>query len=138
MHGGGSDINQSIILFDGVCNLCNRWVNFVIDRDPSGRFRFAALQSGEAQDLLRLSATETTDVDSILLFDGERVYQKSDAILSIVSNLSGGWPLLKIFRVIPRFVRDSVYDVIARHRYSLFGRTATCRVPTKDLLSRFL
>ena len=138
MNALGADISQPVILFDGVCNLCNGWVNFVIDRDPTGRFQFAALQSNEATALLGATADEITDPDSILLLEGGMIYHKSDAILRIASNLNRGWPLLKIFRIIPRFARDSVYDIVARHRYSWFGRTDTCRVPTKDILARFL
>lgn len=137
MRGNVDTTSHPIILFDGVCNLCNGWVNFVIDRDPAGRFHFAPLQSDRARDLLD-SATYPGDFDSIVLLDGGRVFEKSDAVLRITSKLSWGWPLLSILRVIPRTVRDSVYDFVARHRYSWFGRTDACHVPTEDLQSRFL
>ena len=133
--------SHPVILFDGVCNLCNGWVNFVIDRDPTARFRFASLQSDEALDLLESVGHpigQRSEPDSILLIDGDRVFHRSDAVLRILGDLSGAWPILGAFWIIPRFIRDSAYNLIARNRYSWFGRTDACRVPEEDLMSRFL
>ena len=117
-------IRHPVILFDGVCNLCNGWVNFVINRDPAGVFHFAPLQSEGASDLLHSGtnlAANSAEYDSIVLLDGGQVFEKSDAVLRIASELGRGWPLLSIFRVIPSTLRDKVYDIVAGHRYSWFG-----------------
>ena len=137
MRGSVDTTSHPVILFDGVCNLCNGWVNFVINRDPAGRFHFAPLQSDRARELLN-SVTYPVDFDSIVLLDGSQIFEKSDAILRIVSKLSWGWPVLGILRVIPRGVRDRVYDVVASHRYLWFGRTDACHIPAENLQSRFL
>ena len=133
--------SQSVVLFDGVCNLCNDWVNFVIDRDQSATFRFASLQSDEARELLESIGHELaikSGPETILLVDSGQVYEKSDAVLRILAGLGRGWAFSRLLRIIPRFVRDAVYDIVARNRYSWFGRTEVCRVPTEDLQSRFL
>ncbi|MFC2085622.1 thiol-disulfide oxidoreductase DCC family protein [Bacteroidota bacterium] len=130
-------MDDAIVLFDGVCNLCNRWVTFVIDRDPHSRFRFAALQSDVARRLLELHS-DMGATDSIVLLENGGIYLKSDAVLRIVARMNKLWPVLAIMRVVPRFVRDPAYEWIARHRYRWFGYSDTCRVPTKELESRFL
>lgn len=132
----------SIILFDGVCNLCNGAVLFIIDRDPAGRFRFAPLQSELAVGLLRSLGVAATELgaapDSIVLIEGDQVYSRSDAALRIAKGLRRPWPLLAWGKVIPRAIRDWVYDLVARNRYSWFGREDACRVPTPELRQRFL
>lgn len=129
---------QYIVLFDGVCNLCNSSVNFVIDRDPKHKFRFAALQSIEGEELLKNLGLSTTQFDSIVLLDGKNVYTQSSAALRIAKELSGAWPILYIFMIIPSFIRDWVYDVIAKNRYKWFGKKNACRIPTPELKERFL
>ncbi len=129
---------HGIILFDGVCNLCNGAVNFVIDRDPAGFFKFAPLQSNTGRALLEQHALPTETLDSIVLIEGGRVYQRSGAALRIARRLRGGWPLLYSFIIVPRFIRDRVYDFIAAHRYRWFGKEDACRVPTPALRARFL
>jgi predicted DCC family thiol-disulfide oxidoreductase YuxK len=131
------EFQRPVILFDGVCNLCNWWVNFVIDRDPTATFRFAHLQSSMAQDLKK-SGKLPGDIDSIILLDRGDVFQKSEAIFKIAKKLNGGWPAVRFLKIFPLFFRDWVYDQVARNRYSLFGRTDQCRLPGKDLQSRFL
>lgn len=128
------------MLFDGVCNLCNGTVQFIIDRDPNGLFRFAALQSDAAKTALaaRGRATPEGEPDSVLLLDGDRVYERSDAALRIARRLSSAWRLFFVFIVVPRFIRDLVYRFIAKHRYRWFGKTEECRVPTPELRARFL
>jgi predicted DCC family thiol-disulfide oxidoreductase YuxK len=129
-----------IVFFDGVCNLCNGTVQFILDRDPAGLFRFAPLQSDLATRMLgeRGVVVDGNEPDSVLLLEGDRVYARSDAVLGITRHLSGAWPLLAIFAVAPRFLRDAVYRFVARHRYRWFGRTDACRVPTPALRARFL
>jgi len=126
------------VLFDGVCNLCNAAVLFVIDRDPAGYFRFAALQSDEGQRLLAEHGHRAPDLSSVLLVDGGRVYARSTAALRVARRLTGLWPLLYVFLAVPRPVRDAVYDWVARNRYRWFGRQDACRVPTPELRQRFL
>ncbi len=130
--------NKQIILFDGVCNLCNSSVNFVIDRDKKDVFRFAALQSEEGRHVL-LNLTVTKDyLDSIVLVKNDKLFFKSSAALLIAKELPGLWPLLTVFFIIPRFLRDIIYDFIARNRYRWFGKKVECRIPTPELKSKFL
>jgi predicted DCC family thiol-disulfide oxidoreductase YuxK len=127
-----------VILFDGVCNLCNGAVRFVAERDPGGVFRFASLQSEAGQALLRLHGLRTGDFDSVVLVDDGRVRTKSTAALAIAARLSGPWPALSALRFIPTFLRDPVYDLVARYRYRVFGRSEECMVPTPEMRARFL
>ncbi len=129
--------SQPIILFDGVCNLCNGTVAWIIRHDKKLVFKFAALQSAFAQAQLKSVGT-STQVDSIVLIQNGKVLYKSDAALTIAGQLSGLWPILKIGKILPRFVRDTVYDFIARHRYRVFGRTDQCQLPTPELMQRFI
>lgn len=126
------------ILFDGVCNLCNGFVRFVIARDPAAHFRFAALSSDAATKLLADAGVLGATPDSIVLVQDGRVYFRSDAPLRIARGLTFPWPLFAAFFVVPRFVRDRVYDFIAARRYRWFGRRDICMVPTPDLKQRFL
>jgi predicted DCC family thiol-disulfide oxidoreductase YuxK len=129
-----------VVLFDGVCNLCNRAVNFLIDRDPKGELRFAALQSRAAADLLRSMGhpVPAPEPDTILFVEGGRVYERSTAALRIARHLAGGWRLMAVFVLIPRPLRDIVYRWFAAHRYAWFGKAAVCRVATPELQARFL
>ncbi len=131
---------HGIVLFDGVCNLCNATVQFILDRDRAGYFRFAALQSSVGAKALtdRGHAAVTGEPDSIVLIEGDAVYDRSDAALRVARRLDGAWPLLAVFLVVPRVVRDLVYRFIARNRYRWFGRTEECRIPTPALRARFL
>ncbi len=129
---------KATILFDGVCNLCNASVNFVIDRDEEAYFRFGALQSHEGRRLLDVHAYPEDYIDSILLIENGVVFRESDAALLILRRLTGAWPLLYHLRRLPRVVRDGVYRWIARNRYSWFGRRDECRIPTPELRARFL
>ncbi len=130
--------SHPIILFDGVCNLCNASVNFVIDRDPDAVFRFGALQSEEGRQLLAQAGVDEAWLDSIVLVDGEGVHTASDAALRIASRMPFPWSLLRIFRILPRSLRDLVYHWIARNRYRWFGKQEACRIPTPDLRARFI
>lgn len=131
------------ILFDGVCNFCNASINFIIDRDSKGIFKFAALQSEVGQELLKKFGLKTNDsesrtFDSIVAIDGYKVYQKSDAALEIARRMDGIWKIFYVFKIIPAFLRNPVYDLIARNRYRFFGKTDACRIPTPELKTRFL
>ena len=127
-----------VILFDGVCNLCNGFVQFVIARDPAGRFQFAALQSDSARRLLARLDGLGGIPDSIVLVDNGRVYTRSAAALRIARGLPFPWSLARALIVVPRPLRDWLYDRVARHRYRWFGRKDVCVVPTPDLRARFL
>jgi predicted DCC family thiol-disulfide oxidoreductase YuxK len=128
-----------IVLFDGVCNFCNSSINFIIDRDSGNTFRFAALQSDKGRALLlEHSVEDTSSLDSVVLIKNKKIYKKSAAALEIVRDLDGLWPLLYIFKLLPSFILNILYDAIARNRYRLFGKADTCRIPTPQLKQKFL
>jgi len=129
---------MAIIFFDGVCNLCNSSVNFIIDRDSQGVFKFAALQSESAAQKLKDFPVDLKQLDSIVLLHNSRIYTKSSAALRIAKTLGGIWSLFWVFWVVPKPIRDLAYDVIANNRYRWFGKRDVCRVPTPELKSRFL
>ncbi len=130
--------DHPILLFDGVCNLCNGFVQFVINRDPEGHFRFAALQSATAQDLLKAHNISTKDMDTVVLVENGKAYVRSEVALRMASKFGGLWPVLGIFRILPLFIRDRIYDFIAKNRYRWFGEKDQCMIPTPELKSRFL
>lgn len=130
--------NKKIILFDGVCNLCNGSVLFIIKRDKKDLFQFAALQSELGQKLIKKHHIDTSKIDSILLLDSERYFAKSTAALKIARHLSGPYPLLYGFMILPRFFRNWVYDIIAKNRYKWFGKKESCMIPTAELKAKFL
>jgi len=127
-----------IILFDGVCNLCNGAVQFIIKRDPSSKFLFSSLQSEYGQSQLLKFGLDPMILHSIIVLENEKIYERSDAALKITSRLSQPWPFLKIFWILPRFFRDWVYDLIAKNRYKMFGKKDNCMIPTPDTRARFL
>ncbi len=127
------------MLFDGYCNLCNGAVQFIIARDPRAHFRFAALDAPAAVARLTRVAPVTPLPDSVLLLDADGLHARSEAALRIARQLTSPWPLLaRLARLVPRVVRDRVYDVVARNRLRWFGRRDACMVPTPELQSRFL
>lgn len=127
-----------IILFDGVCNLCNGAINFIIKHDPKAIFSFASLQGETGQNLLAKHKIDPNKIDSIILIESQRVSVKSTAALRIAKSLNRGYPLLYGFIIIPVFIRNGVYDYIARNRYKWFGKKDSCMIPTPELKSRFL
>ena len=130
---------EKIILFDGVCNLCNSAIQFVIKRDKKNLYKFAALQSDAATALLKERGIDTSKIDSIILIDPNTAYYtKSSAALEIGKTFGGGWRLLGVFEWVPGPVRDWVYDLIAKNRYSWFGKQNECMVPTPELKAKFL
>lgn len=128
-----------VILFDGVCNFCNATINFLIDRDSKGIFKFAALQSESGQEILEQHQIKVlTEADSVVLEKDGKIYQKSDAALEIARHMDGLWKLLYAFKIVPRFFRDAIYDLVAKNRYKLMGKRDSCRLPTPELRARFL
>ena len=128
----------SIVLFDGVCNLCNASVRFIIKRDKKELFRFAALQSDISKALLEYSGQSVDIPDSIVLIQKGKVYTESTAALRIARNLDGPWPLIYVLIIIPRFLRDFFYRIIAKYRYKVFGRRDQCMVPDTKISDRFI
>ncbi|MDM5188714.1 thiol-disulfide oxidoreductase DCC family protein [Bacillus sp. DX4.1] len=127
-----------IILFDGVCNLCNFWVQFVIERDPKAVFKFASLQSEIAKGLIMKYGKEYKREDSIILFEEGKLYTKSTAVLKILRKLRGPIKVLYIFIFIPKFIRDKIYDIVAQNRYRWFGKQRFCMISTQGVQNRFL
>jgi predicted DCC family thiol-disulfide oxidoreductase YuxK len=125
-------------LFDGVCNLCNSSVNFIIKYDKNKQFLFASLQSDAAKDLMLHYEIKNLEVASILLIEKEAMYNKSTAVLKIAKHLNYGLKYSYMFIIIPKLWRDYVYDFIAKRRYKWFGKRDKCRLPTFDLKNRFL
>lgn len=130
--------DNPILLFDGVCNLCNGVVRFVIGRDPKGKFLFAALQSDAGQAFLRRFHLSTGDFETFVLVEKGRHYTQSTAALRVAKGLSGLWPLLYAFIIVPKPIRDFFYAIVARNRYRWFGRREVCMIPTEGLAKRFL
>jgi predicted DCC family thiol-disulfide oxidoreductase YuxK len=127
-----------ILLFDGVCNFCNGSVNFVIAHDPAARFRFASLQSEAGKALLREHGLGELPVSTMVVIDRGRVFMNSDGVLRAAQRLGGAFVLLVPLLVIPRVLRDAMYQLFARNRYRLFGKADHCLVPTPDIRARFL
>jgi len=127
-----------IILFDGVCNLCNNAVDFVIRRDKNDRFKFGALQDKATKSILKEYKINQNYIDSIILIRGYQVFYKSKAALEIARNLGSPWHAMYIFSIVPSFIRDPVYDWIARNRYWWFGKKETCRIPSPKEKQKFL
>ena len=129
---------ERVIVFDGVCNFCNAFVNFVMDRDPQLKFKFGTLQSEPAQRILEERQLSQEDFETFILLEFGRVFTKSTAAMKIARQLGGLWPLLYAFMIIPRPIRDALYDFIARRRYQWMGKAEACRVPTPADRERFV
>ncbi len=128
----------TVVLFDGVCNLCNGSVVFIIKRDAKSKLRFASLQSEYGEEQMKKFNLPPSALNSVLLIKGGRLFQKSNAALEIASMLDGIWPILYVFKIVPRFLRDLIYDWIAHNRYRWFGKKEACMIPTQDMRARFL
>lgn len=129
---------EKIILFDGVCNLCNNSVQFVIKRDKKKQFRFASLQSDFGQQVLQQQGLDRNSFKSFLLIDDGRIYTRSEAALRVTRYLSGLWPALYGFIIVPAFIRNGVYDWVSKNRYQWFGKKEACWLPTPALQERFI
>ena len=128
----------AIVLFDGVCNFCNDSVNFIIERDSKGYFKFAPLQSETAAKLLNDNSIDREQTDSIVFIENGRAFTYSTAALKISRNLDGIWPVLFAFVVIPKPIRDFFYKLFAKNRYRLFGKKDECMIPTPEVRERFI
>ena len=127
-----------IVLFDGVCNFCNYWVNFAIKRDKKKKLRFTPLQGETAKRLLPQYNISSTSLSSVIFIDGNKIYTQSSAAIRICKYLDGGWKLFYGLMIIPKFFRDWLYTVIARNRYKWFGKKDVCMIPTPEMRTRFL
>lgn len=131
--------DKKIILFDGVCNLCNSSVQYVIQRDKKDEFRFVALQSELGQKIVKHIRISNLTIDSIILYlPGVAYYYKSSAVIEIAKSLQGFFNYGMLFRLLPNALRDVVYDYIARNRYKWYGKKESCMIPTPELKSKFL
>lgn len=128
----------ALVLFDGVCNLCQGSVQFILLRDPKGRFRFASLQSEEGRRRLTEHGLPPESLSSLVLIENGKAYRRSTAALRIARHLSGAWPLAAVFLIVPRPLRDLAYDFVARNRYRWFGKTESCMLPRPEWRERFL
>lgn len=129
---------QKIIVFDGACNLCNRWVQFVIKHDRDKIYKFCSIQSDTGKKITKQFLRGTDELKTIIFIDGNRLYIKSTAALYIVKNLSGVWSFLFVFVSIPKFIRNFIYDIVAKNRYKWFGKADKCMAPSKDIMDRFI
>lgn len=130
--------NKNIVLFDGVCNLCNGAVNFLIDHDKNNVLYFASLQSDFGQEVLKDYGMKTNDFDTFVFLKNGKPFTRSQAALEVLHQLGGAWSSLYLFRFVPSFVRDSIYKLVAKNRYRLFGQREACRMPTPELKAKFL
>ena len=127
-----------IILFDGVCNFCNRSINIILKHDKDSYFQFAPSQSNAGIDILQQFDLDQKASASVILIDNEKVFTKTDAVIQIATYLTG-WPKsFRLLKFIPKPIRDFAYDVIAKNRYALFGKKETCRIPDESIRHRFL
>ncbi len=129
---------QKIILFDGICNLCNQSVQFIIEHDSKNQFKFASLQSEFGQDFLKKNQLNAIDFDSIIYIEGDNYYMKSSAALKIAKHLDGKISWLRYFWNVPPVIRDTAYGLIAKNRYKWFGKNESCWLPTKELKAKFI
>ncbi len=132
-----NDLSHPVILFDGICNLCNASVQYVIKHDKKKLFRFASLQSSFGESVLKQYNLPVNTFNSFILLSDNKIYTRSTAALLVAKKLSGLIKLLYAFIIIPRFIRDAVYDIIAKNRYKWFGKKEACWVPTPELKSLF-
>lgn len=132
-------VNKKIILFDGVCNLCDSTVQFIIKRDKKDIYRFVALQSELGKQIIKHIGVDRSKTDSIILYEpGIAYYYKAEAAIKIAANLGGLFPLMNIFSILPKSLSNSVYDYIAKNRYKWYGKKDECMIPTPEMKAKFL
>ena len=134
----GTHLPEKLILFDGVCVLCNGSMQFILKHERAAEFHFAAVQSAAGRRALAAHGQPTEDWDSVVVVDGTAVYLKSDAAIRIAGDLRAPWSWLRVLAILPRGLRDWLYDRVARNRYRLFGRYDQCRVPNAEQRGRIL
>lgn len=132
------DETKPILIFDGVCNMCNASVNFVMKRDKEGKVMFTANQHGPGQEILKKFNKPVDDVDTFYLLENGKIYDRSSAVLRVSKYMNFPWNLGVIFLIVPKFIRDFVYKFVAKNRYKWFGKKDTCRLPTPEERARFL
>ncbi|HET6225082.1 MAG TPA: thiol-disulfide oxidoreductase DCC family protein [Bacteroidia bacterium] len=130
--------SKAIVLFDGVCNFCDASVNFIIRHDKKDYFRFAPLQSEKGKQLLQQFNVDTNELNTFILLENNKIYTRSTASLKVTRRLSGAYFLLYAFMLVPPFIRDAVYNLIAKNRYKLFGKKDNCMVPTPEVKDKFI
>ena len=135
---GAAGTGSAVIVFDGVCALCNRWVRFLLRFDRKGRYRFAAMQGQQGSAMLRAHGLDPQDPMSFLLLDAQGTWTDTDAILRVLAGLGGGWRLSGVLKVLPRGLRDAAYRALARNRYRWLGRHDACHLPAPEQAPRFL
>jgi len=131
-------VDKSIILYDGVCHLCNGFVHFILKRDPAKRFQFGYLQSAAAREKLSTHIKSADVLDSVVLLENGRLFSKSTAALRIARHLRGGWSLFYVFILVPAFIRDAIYQFVSRRRYRWFGKSEACLLPGPEYRDRFI
>ena len=131
-------MQQNIIIFDGVCNFCNKAVNFIIKRDPTSKFLFAPSQSLQAQNLLDKYQLTNVTLDTLILIKNDKCFLQSDAVFEIIKDLSGYWYLFGVFKIIPKILNDKLYNFISKNRYKFFGKKNTCMIPKDEIKNRFI
>lgn len=127
-----------LILFDGVCNLCNGFVQFIIRHDKKSKFRFASLQSPAAKNILEHFSVSADELKTLVLIDSGKIYFRSRAVLRIARQLDGIWKLSSVFYIVPRFINDAVYNLVSETRYRIFGKRESCMTPSPENSSRFI
>ena len=133
-----SGIKGHLLLFDGVCNLCNGYVQFVIKRDTKSKFVFAPLQSNIGEEAIKAFGYKADVLSSVLLVKNGKLFDRSDVPLEIAKDLSGLWPIFSALKIIPKFIRDKIYSWVAHNRYNWFGKKEECMIPSPELKARFL
>lgn len=132
-------LDKKIILFDGVCNLCNSAIQYVIKHDKTDQFRFVSLQSDLGQEVINYLGIDSKSIDSIILYEPNKAYFiKADAAMLIAKYLGGIVSVISLFQFVPPFIKNSVYDFIAKNRYKWYGKQESCMIPTPELKSKFL
>lgn len=126
------------MLFDGVCNLCSGSVQFILKRDKKNQFLFGSLQGNYGQEMLRKYQLPANEFNSFMLIEGEKLYTKSSGALRMLKHLGGAWALLYVLIIVPKFIRDAVYNLVARNRYRWFGKKNECWLPRPEWKARFL
>ncbi|TLU55427.1 MAG: thiol-disulfide oxidoreductase DCC family protein [Chlorobium sp.] len=138
MHKSSAALPENIVIFDGVCNLCEFSVNFIFEHDTVGHFSFTPAQSPLGASLLKHFGINTSRLDTVVLVSGDRAFTRSAAAIEIASRLDMPWNLLTLFQAVPEPLRDVMYDLIAQNRYQLFGKKDECMLPSEELRRRFL
>jgi predicted DCC family thiol-disulfide oxidoreductase YuxK len=130
--------NKTVVLFDGVCNFCNATINFLIDRDPTDRLRFAAQQSEVGQKLMAEHGVTGLMLNTIVVIDNGQIFTHSGGALRLARYMPMPWKLLTVFWIVPAFLRDAAYKLFAKYRYRMFGQLEACRMPTPEIRAKFL